>query len=271
MRHAESEPASARVRDHDREITPLGAQETREVHTLATLLLRSPCGRGSERALLLAAPKPSTSRPRTPLQVGEQLRATGWLPQVVICSNAQRTRQTLDVLQRVLPGLGAGALTLRLASCSSARLLAAALGWQPRCPPAFVPAVPGVRRCPCRAGQLCTPGTPELLRDAAATLSALPAGDADQHFLGSLYTTAALDGQTRGHLTELVCAEATADHDCCLCLGHNKGWQEAASSFAVSWPRRRGMSGCAALLLPLLTRCAAWRPRCSVRRVGKCS
>jgi hypothetical protein len=56
--------------------------------------------------------------------------------------------------------------------------------------------------------------------------------------LGSLYTTAALDGQTRAHLTELVCAEATPAHDCCLCLGHNKGWEEAASSFAVSWPAR---------------------------------
>lgn len=124
MRHADSEAASVRVRDHDREITVQGAQET--------------------------------------LEVGEQLRAAGWLPEVVICSNAQRTRQTLDVLQKVMPELG----------------------------------------------------------------------EADQHFLGSLYTTAALDGQTRGHLSELVAAEAASSHSCCLCLGHNKGWEEAASSFA---------------------------------------
>ncbi|KAI3425855.1 hypothetical protein D9Q98_007829 [Chlorella vulgaris] len=122
MRHADSEASSGR--DHDREITLQGAQEAR--------------------------------------LVGEQLRATGWLPQVVICSNAQRTRQTLDVLQKTIPELG----------------------------------------------------------------------DADQHFLGSLYTTAALDGQTRGHLAELVAAEAAHFHDCCLCLGHNKGWEEAASAFA---------------------------------------
>lgn len=66
-----------------------------------------------------------------------------------------------------------------------------------------------------------------------------PAGEADQHFLGSLYTTAALDGQTRGHLSELVAAEAASSHSCCLCLGHNKGWEEAASSFAVGGQRRQ--------------------------------
>lgn len=45
---------------------------------------------------------------------------------------------------------------------------------------------------------------------------------------------AALDGQTRAHLSDIVAAEAAPEHSCCLCLGHNKGWEEAASSFAVS-------------------------------------
>lgn len=123
MRHAESE-AAGRVRDHDREITSQGAEEAR--------------------------------------QVARQLGAAGWVPQVIVCSNAQRTRQTLDVMQQVLPELA----------------------------------------------------------------------EADAHFLGSLYTTAALDGQTRAHLAEIVAAEAGPSHTCCLCLGHNKGWEEAASSFA---------------------------------------
>lgn len=56
---------------------------------------------------------------------------------------------------------------------------------------------------------------------------------------GSLYTTAALDGQTRGHLAAIVAAEAGPSHTCCLCLGHNKGWEEAASALAV-----RAAAGC---------------------------
>ena len=101
----------------------------------------------------------------TTLQVAQQLRDAGgpWVPQVVVCSNSLRTRQTLDVMQRVLPELA----------------------------------------------------------------------DADAHFLGSLYTTAALDGQTRGHLSDTLAAVAAPAHACCLCIGHNRGWEEAASSFAV--------------------------------------
>lgn len=58
--------------------------------------------------------------------------------------------------------------------------------------------------------------------------------EADAHFLGSLYTAAALDGETRDMLQTLVAAEAghTSHHHCVLCLGHNRGWEEAASSFA---------------------------------------
>ena len=62
--------------------------------------------------------------------MAKQLRELGWVPDVVICSNALRTRQTYDVLRDEIPELA----------------------------------------------------------------------DADAHFLGSLYTVAALDGQTRAHL-----------------------------------------------------------------------
>lgn len=58
-------------------------------------------------------------------------------------------------------------------------------------------------------------------------------GEVDAHYLGSLYTVAALDGQTRSHLEECIrsvaCDTATF---CVMCVGHNKGWEEAASSFA---------------------------------------
>ncbi len=41
---------------------------------------------------------------------------------------------------------------------------------------------------------------------------------------------------TRKHLQNVIvdaCRQSM--HDCVLCLGHNKGWEEAATSFAVSW------------------------------------
>jgi len=47
-----------------------------------------------------------------------------------------------------------------------------------------------------------------------------------------LYTVAALDGHTRKHLEDLIAEETAAKHEhCVMCLGHNKGWEEAASSF----------------------------------------
>ncbi|CAK0787456.1 hypothetical protein CVIRNUC_010676 [Coccomyxa viridis] len=54
-------------------------------------------------------------------------------------------------------------------------------------------------------------------------------------FRGSLYTVAALDGQTRKHLQEVVTAEVDQRAEqvqCVLCLGHNKGMEEAATSLA---------------------------------------
>lgn len=55
---------------------------------------------------------------------------------------------------------------------------------------------------------------------------------ADAHFFGSLYTAAALDGETRSKLESAIVSETDDEHSCVLCLGHNKGWEEAASSFA---------------------------------------
>jgi polyadenylate-binding protein len=126
MRHADSEDPKQLpgVRDHDRPITASG----------------------------LAAAK----------DIADQIKAASWLPDVFICSNAVRSRQTFEAIRDQLP----------------------------------------------------------------------EADYADIHFLGSLYTISQLDGQTRAHLQEVVVAEASAKHSTVLCLGHNKGWEEAASSYA---------------------------------------
>jgi hypothetical protein len=51
----------------------------------------------------------------------------------------------------------------------------------------------------------------------------------DAHFLGSLYTVAALDGQTKHHLEETIRSVASdAAHFCVMCVGHNKGWEEVS-------------------------------------------
>lgn len=69
--------------------------------------------------------------------------------------------------------------------------------------------------------------TLDAMQDARVGLEA-----AKVHLRGDLYTIAALDGQTRQHLQDVI-TEETADSNatCVLCLGHNKGWEEAASSF----------------------------------------
>lgn len=71
--------------------------------------------------------------------------------------------------------------------------------------------------------------------------------DADAHYLGSLYTVAALDGQTRTHLEECIRSIAGDTRSTCImCVGHNKGWEEAASAFAQQNVRLN--TACAALL-----------------------
>ncbi|BDA42868.1 Uncharacterized protein At3g52155, chloroplastic [Coccomyxa sp. Obi] len=72
--------------------------------------------------------------------------------------------------------------------------------------------------------------TLSTMAEAVATF-----GTADTHFRGSLYTVAALDGQLRSHLQGLVTAEVqkkSREVSCVLCVGHNKGMEEAASSLA---------------------------------------
>ncbi|KAG2488010.1 hypothetical protein HYH03_013447 [Edaphochlamys debaryana] len=82
--------------------------------------------------------------------------------------------------------------------------------------------------------------------------------DTDAHYYGSLYTVAALDGQTREHLTE--CLLEVADDRrtmCVMAVGHNKGWEEAASQLAGQAVKLRPAS--AALLQSAAAAGASWR------------
>ena len=89
---------------------------------------------------------------------------------------------------------------------------------------------------------LCSASTRS--RETLAAMQAVhaPLRDATTVFMGSLYAVAAMDGVTADHLKETIVEWAEkAESDktdgearpvrCVLCVGHNKGWEEAASDF----------------------------------------
>ena len=83
----------------------------------------------------------------------------------------------------------------------------------------------------CSASQRSRETLKELVRVAGGIASA------ETHFLGSLYTFAAMDGVTADHLRETIVAkeeERRGKVRTVMCIGHNKGWEEAASEFAGS-------------------------------------
>lgn len=125
MRHADSEDSCGPgLRDHDRAITALGREAA--------------------------------------ARVAQELHDRGWVPDLIVCSNAMRTKQTLETMRDAVKGFA----------------------------------------------------------------------EAEALFLGSLYTVAALDGQTRRHLQQcIIDAVKSSAATCVMCLGHNKGWEEAATSF----------------------------------------
>lgn len=53
--------------------------------------------------------------------------------------------------------------------------------------------------------------------------------DAEVRFLGSFYSVAAMDGQTAQHIQENVLKYSRDDVTTVMCMGHNRGWEEAAS------------------------------------------
>lgn len=145
MRHAASEPDSSNVRDHDRTISADGAEASKAV--------------------------------------AGHLRDLGWLPDLLLCSNSKRTKQTV-----------------------------------------------------------------EAMADVTTVFS-----DVDVHYLGTLYTIAALDGMTKSHLSMRVREYARDDVNCTvMCVGHNRGWEEAATAFS-GHPVQLGTANAALLEIQALT------------------
>lgn len=91
--------------------------------------------------------------------LASKLHLVGWLPDLILCSDSVRTRETLNTMKECIPEFG----------------------------------------------------------------------DAEVHFLGSFYSVSAMDGQTAQHLEQTICSYARDDNFTVMCMGHNRGWEEAAS------------------------------------------
>lgn len=50
--------------------------------------------------------------------------------------------------------------------------------------------------------------------------------------MASFYSVPAMDGQTAQHLQQTVCQYSRDDILTVMCMGHNRGWEEAASVFS---------------------------------------
>ncbi|KAK1425938.1 hypothetical protein QVD17_21303 [Tagetes erecta] len=96
------------------------------------------------------------------IQVTYKLQHLGWIPQLILSSDATRTRQTLKIMQEHVHALL----------------------------------------------------------------------EAETHFISSFYSVAAMDGQTAHHLQQAICKYARDDIHTLMCMGHNRGWEEAASAFS---------------------------------------
>ncbi|MQL78339.1 hypothetical protein Taro_010754 [Colocasia esculenta] len=55
---------------------------------------------------------------------------------------------------------------------------------------------------------------------------------AEVRYVPSFYSVAAMDGQTAEHLQKAVCEYSRDEILSVMCMGHNKGWEEAASMFS---------------------------------------
>ncbi|GFY91673.1 phosphoglycerate mutase family protein [Actinidia rufa] len=56
--------------------------------------------------------------------------------------------------------------------------------------------------------------------------------EAEVHFISSFYSIAAMDGQTAEHLQHAICKFSKDEILTVMCMGHNRGWEEAASMFS---------------------------------------
>ncbi|XVF28101.1 hypothetical protein REPUB_Repub14bG0165600 [Reevesia pubescens] len=123
LRHAKSSWQHPALRDHDRPLSKIGRADA--------------------------------------VVVSQKLRHMGWIPQLILSSDALRTRETLNIMQEQVRG--------------------------------FL--------------------------------------EAEVHFISSFYSVAAMDGQTAEHLQRTICQYSRDDILTIMCMGHNRGWEEAASMF----------------------------------------
>ncbi|KAH6764481.1 Phosphoglycerate mutase family protein [Perilla frutescens var. hirtella] len=96
------------------------------------------------------------------IKLGQKLEQLGWIPQLILSSDAQRTRETLKIMQEQVR--------------------------------AFL--------------------------------------EAEVHFISSFYSVAAMDGQTAEHLQQAILKYSRNEIVTIMCMGHNRGWEEAASMFS---------------------------------------
>jgi phosphohistidine phosphatase SixA len=136
-----------------------GRLRPKELGKRQLILLRHAKSSWSDRSLK-DHERPLSKRGRqAAADIANKLEQQGWSPGLILCSDAVRTRETLDIMQ---------------AHASD-------------------------------------------LREAAV------------RFLGSFYSIAAMDGQTAQHLQESILKYSSDDVTTVMCMGHNRGWEEAAS------------------------------------------
>ncbi|KAI6704185.1 hypothetical protein NL676_013321 [Syzygium grande] len=123
LRHAKSSWSDRSLRDHDRPLSKSGRDDA--------------------------------------VKIAHKLHQLGWIPQLILLSDAVRTRETLQIMQE------------RVQS--------------------FL--------------------------------------EAEVHFISSFYSIAAMDGQTAEHLQKAICKYSRDEILTVMCMGHNRGWEEAASMF----------------------------------------
>ncbi|OIT29109.1 PREDICTED: uncharacterized protein LOC109211791 [Nicotiana attenuata] len=121
LRHAKSSWENRSIRDHDRPLSRAGQLDA--------------------------------------IKVSQKLLQLGWIPELILSSDALRTRETLKIMQEQVQ--------------------------------AFL--------------------------------------EAEIHFISSFYSVAAMDGQTAEHLKQAICKYSRDGILTVMCMGHNRGWEEAAS------------------------------------------
>ncbi|KAH8939210.1 hypothetical protein BDL97_15G026800 [Sphagnum fallax] len=131
----------------------------KEIGKRRLILLRHASSSWSDRSLKDHERPLSKWGRHTAADIANKLNQPGWFPELILCSDAIRTRETLEIMQSHVSDLG----------------------------------------------------------------------EVEVRFLGSFYAIAAMDGQTAQHLQENILKYSRDDVTTVMCMGHNRGWEEAAS------------------------------------------